>query len=684
MANNSNMGERRAPTAAAPRGGPFRVRSANLTPQRWTWWQDAVVYQIFVASFKDTNGDGYGDLGGVIEKLDYLVDLGVNIIWLSPIFESPMYDLGYDIADYYSINPVFGNMQDFDNLLEQAHQNGVRVILDIALNHTSVNHAWFRNSVMAVAGQRGPGDEYFKDFYIWGDPIVDEGGNTRPPSNWASVFDGCMWEWVPEIRKYYLHVFGKAQPDLNWENSDVRKELWKVLRFWLDKGVDGFRLDAINCMSKTHNEDLNDERPGRPTPSGWPDAPISEPGRLEQKADDMFANGPCVHEYLEEMYQQVFSRYDALSLGEMSCGITPEIGPDFIQRKPNQQQLDLILHFEHVELDCVDGDKWVLRDWKLPELKAAVDKWQTCMAEAGGWDTVWIENHDQPRGTSRFCKEAKRSRQDVAKLLAMWLFTLQGTVIIFQGQELGMTNPDEFSEEMIQDIETRLYWNQSHANLCEHGESGARALQMAKEAITSKGRDAARIPIPWNSDQKTSGGFTNHTKAKPWLPVHPHFAVLCAQAQRQDPASVWSFHRDMMRLRRQHPGLLSFPAHIVTKPGLRSMGGGKAVLIAASVRQIYGAYHLLDEHHPYVFAYSRIHGKESYLIVLNFGREAVEWDAPQMQGEGWAPLKFTSDHQFSGQDLTTVRLGPYEGVFHNVKTLQTLNKYSLYKLHSFD
>lgn len=261
----------------------------DLDKDQKCWWKDAVIYQIYVPSFKDTNCDGFGDLRGIIDKLDYFVELGVNILWLSPIFDSPMYDMGYDIADYCKVNPAYGNLDDVNDLLEQAHKRNLRVILDIALNHTSIEHAWFKKSVAAHKGEQGV--EAFKDFYIWGDPIVDEDGIQRPPSNWSSVFEGCMWELVPEISKYYLHVFGKAQPDLNWENPNVRKELWKVLRFWLARGVDGFRLDAINCTSKVHNEDLCEIRPGTPTPSGWPDALITNPDKFEQKANEMFANG---------------------------------------------------------------------------------------------------------------------------------------------------------------------------------------------------------------------------------------------------------------------------------------------------------------------------------------------------------------------------------------------------------
>ncbi|KAH7305546.1 putative alpha-glucosidase [Stachybotrys elegans] len=575
----------------APIERVFRPRIRSLAEHKPIWWKDAVLYEIFVPSFKDTNGDGYGDLRGVTEKLKYISDLGVKVIWLSPIFDSPMYDMGYDIANYYKINPLYGKMEDFDNLLEEAHRQGLRIILDIALNHTSIKHDWFKKSVAAHKGAANG----FKDFYIWGDPIIGEDGKKRPPSNWASVFEGCMWEWVPEISKYYLHVFGKEQPDLNWENPDVRKELWKVLRFWLNKGVDGFRLDAINCTSKVHNEDLSPARPGVPTASGWPDAPITTPEKFPQKANEMFANGPRSHEYLREMHEQVFAHYDALTLGEMSCGITPELGVNFISREKSNRQLDLILHFEHVELDCVDGDKWILRDWELSELKGSVAKWQLGMADAGGWDTIWMENHDQPRGLSRFCNKAKVNRDHAAKLLAMWMFTLQGTVIMFQGQELGMTNPEEFSEETIRDIETRIYWNATHAN---PDGVDPENLEIVKKAIMTKTRDAARIPIPWDQDTATSGGFTHHL-TKPWLPAHPHFPDVCAETQRHNPSSVWSFYRDIILLREQHPTL------------------------------VYGTWQLVDEPHASVFAYTRTQGREIYLVVLNFSDELIEWQLPK-------------------------------------------------------
>ncbi|KAK3939398.1 alpha-amylase [Diplogelasinospora grovesii] len=588
------------------------------------WWTDAVIYQIFVPSFKDTNADGYGDLNGITEKLNYLVQLGVDVIWLSPIFDSPMYDMGYDISDYYTINPLYGDMEDFNQLLNAAHRKGLRVILDVALNHTSSENRWFKKSVAAHLGEpNGMGD-----FYIWEDAIEDAQGNKRPPSNWASVFEGCMWEWVPEISKYYLHIFGRAQPDLNWENPHVRRAVYNVLRFWLDKGVDGFRLDAINCISKVRNED------------GWPDAQIIWPLRFEQKANQMFANGPRVHDYLREMHDEVFAHYDALALGEMSCGITPELGSEFISRDRGKQELDLIVHFEHVELDCVDGDKWILRDWELPELKAAVSKWQTRMAEVGGWDTVWMENHDQPRGLSRFCKATKICRELGAKLLAMWLFTLQGTVLLYQGQELGMQNPDEFSEDMVRDVETVIYWN---AIRSRHKDEGAlQMLELARKAIVTKGRDVGRIPIPWSPSCHDSGGFTS-SSAHPWLPIHPNLEEFAAEKQIRDHDSVWVFYRNMIRLRKEHKAL------------------------------IYGVYEIIEPNHPSIFAYTRTWVDECYLIALNFVGEDTDWELPPPCREGWSLV--TSNYQ-QGQGDPARRVAsdrrmfrPYEGIiWRKIKT----------------
>ncbi|KEY75353.1 alpha glucosidase [Aspergillus fumigatus] len=351
-------------------------------------------------------------------------------------------------------------MQDMELLIEETHRRGLRLILDIALNHTateySSKHEWFQTSRRARKDPRlGK-----RDWYFWSEGKLDEFGNRIPPNNWESTFTGSVWEWdelAGEFCAYFvilmldlgltedqdLHIFGKNQPDLNWDCEEVRKELYSVLRFWLDKGVDGFRLDTMNLVSKT---------------SSFPDAPISKEGSKWQPANYLFANGPHIHEYLQEMHEEVFSHYDCMTLAEMSCGVSAPEAVRYTSRFNARPELNLVIQFQHVELDCHDSDKWMLREWELPELKRIINEWQETLVKNGGWNTVWMENHDQPRGISRFTTNSPRFRALCAKLLALWQFTLQGTNLIFQGQELGMINPGLFSEDMNQDIETIQYW----------------------------------------------------------------------------------------------------------------------------------------------------------------------------------------------------------------------------------
>ncbi|KAF4258107.1 hypothetical protein V6000_000676 [Aspergillus fumigatus] len=366
---------------------------------------------------------------------------------------------------------------------------------------------------------------------------------------------GSVWEWdelAGEFCAYFvilmlnlgltedqdLHIFGKNQPDLNWDCEEVRKELYSVLRFWLDKGVDGFRLDTMNLVSKT---------------SSFPDAPISKEGSIWQPANYLFANGPHIHEYLQEMHEEVFSHYDCMTLAEMSCGVSAPEAVRYTSRFNARPELNLVIQFQHVELDCHDGDKWMLREWELPELKRIINEWQETLVKNGGWNTVWMENHDQPRGISRFTTNSPRFRALCAKLLALWQFTLQGTNLIFQGQELGMINPGLFSEDMNQDIETIQYWKAA----CEEaGSEAPHKLELAKKAIIQKGRDNTRIPIPWTEDPH--GGFTD-PKAKPWLPAFDHGGEWCHASQRHSPESVWSFYRSLITMRKANPTLASTP-----------------------------------------------------------------------------------------------------------------------------
>ncbi|PKX98967.1 glycoside hydrolase family 13 protein [Aspergillus novofumigatus IBT 16806] len=522
------------------------------------WWQKATIYQVLIQSFQDTDGDGKGDLRGIVNHLDYFVALGIDVVWISPIYESPMRDMGYDISDYRKVNPVFGTMQDMELLIEETHRRGLRLILDIALNHTATEHEWFQTSRRA----RKDPSLGKRDWYFWSEGKLDEFGNRIPPNNWESTFTD-------------LHIFGKNQPDLNWDCEEVRKELYNVLRFWLDKGVDGFRLDTMNLVSKT---------------SSFPDAPISKEGSIWQPANFLFANGPHIHEYLQEMHEEVFSRYDCMTLAEMSCGVSAPEAVRYTSRFNSRPELNLIIQFQHVELDCHDGDKWMLREWELPELKRIINEWQETLVNNGGWNTVWMENHDQPRGISRFTTNSPRFRALCAKLLALWQFTLQGTNLIFQGQELGMINPGLFSEEMNQDIETIQYWKAA----CEDaGTEAPQKLELARKAIIQKGRDNTRIPIPWTEDPH--GGFTDPA-AKPWLPAFDHGGEWCHASQRHSPESVWTFYRSLITMRKANPTLY------------------------------YGSYECLDVENPIIWAYKRTSKHKSYLVVLNFSGCASSWN----------------------------------------------------------
>ncbi|KAF2175856.1 glycoside hydrolase family 13 protein [Zopfia rhizophila CBS 207.26] len=503
-----------------------------------SWCKAAVIYQIFVPSFKVTNNDGYGYLRGVIEKLDYLVNLRTNVIWLSPIFEFPI----YDISNHYKVNPIYGTVDEFHKLLETAHGEGLKVILDVALNHTSAEHAWFKKSIAAHKGE----DNGMNDFYIWGDPILEGQGKQRPSSNWAGAFGGSMWKWVPQIAKYYLHVFGDKQPELGQRGRPTRA---------VECG--SFRLDTIKGVSKV---------------LGWPDTE---------------------------------------SLGEISCDITPEIGTGFISREESKRELDLILHFEHVELDCVDGGKWVLRDWKLPELKAVVTKWQTRMAQTEGWDTIWMEKHDQPRGLTRACNTTRTFREVSAELLAKWLFSLQGTVIIYQGQELGTTNPEKFSEDMFRDIETVVFWHANDGD-DEHGNEQKNEM--------------------WNRNHRTKGSFTGRS-VWPWIPPHPYLEYFSAKTQSEKAGSVSNFYRKMIQLRQEHPAL------------------------------IYGEYGVIDPDHPCPFAYTRSWRSELYLITLNFGNRFIDWELPAVESQMWSVvmLNHLSEVVPRIKLRGVVHLRPYKG-----------------------
>ncbi|KAJ9210371.1 CAZyme family GH13 [Paecilomyces variotii] len=578
-----------------------------------TWWQKAVVYQVLVPSFKDTNGDGHGDLLGIAENLDYLAELGINIVWLSPIFESPMADMGYDISDYKKVNPLYGTLEDLELVIRSAHERGLRIILDIALNHTSFQHEWFQASRRSRRTPNGPK----KNWYIWNPGKIDNDGNRIAPNNWESAFGGSAWTWDDEAGEFYLHLFGETQPDLNWDCVEVRDSLYDILRWWLDKGIDGFRLDCMNLISKT---------------PGFPDAPVSKAGSYYQPANCLFANGPHVHEYIQEMNEKVLSKYDVVTIGEMSCGVTPEQAIEYTSKYKARQELNLVIQFQHVELDCHDGDKWLLREWELPELKRIVTEWQTALIKSGGWNTLWTENHDQPRGISRFTTSNPRFRALCAKLLAIWLFTMQGTVFIYQGQELGMINPGCFSEELNKDIETVTFWKAaSEASQNGHPDRA----ENAKKAIIQKGRDNTRVPIQWTD--APHGGFTSPS-AEPWLPLCRDGNEWCIETQRKDDDSVYNFYREIIRLRGQHPTLFC------------------------------GTYECLDPDNLRTWTYTRRSKNGLYLVMLNFSCDAV---ASRPSEEGLtlrdAKLIISNYKNTSDPNDEPVVMRPFEGRLYQLR-----------------
>jgi len=468
-------------------------------------WKEAVVYQIYPRSFKDSNGDGIGDLRGIIEKLDYLRDLGVSAVWLSPVYKSPNDDNGYDISDYCDIMDEFGTMADWEELRDGLHARGIKLIMDLVVNHTSDEHPWFQAS-------RSSKDNPCRDFYYWR-PGKPDG---REPNNWLSFFGGSAWQYDEATGEYYLHLFSRKQPDLNWENPKVRREVYKMMRWWLDRGVDGFRMDVINCISKT---------------DGLPDA---GDGRYAWGGGH-FLNGPKVHEFLREMHREVLSRYDVFTVGE-TPGVTVEEARKYTD--PRRNELNMVFQFEHMGLDSGPGGKWDVRPWDFVELKRIMNKWQTGLKGAG-WNSLYLSNHDQPRMVSRFGDEGK-FRKESAKMLATMLHTMQGTPFIYQGEEIGMTNARFESIDDYRDIETL---NMYREKVLEQGEDPRKVMQI----IHDIGRDNARTPMQW--DDSPHAGFTTGT---PWIKVNPNYNAINVKEAMADPDSIFHYYRKLIALRNRN------------------------------------------------------------------------------------------------------------------------------------
>ena len=585
------------------------------------WWKEAVVYQVYPRSFNDANGDGIGDLKGITEKLPYLAKLGINVIWLSPVFDSPNVDNGYDISDYFAIMSDFGTMEDFDEMLETAHKHGIKILMDLVANHTSDQHPWFKES-------RSSKDNPYRDYYIWKDPKgFDEDGNPIPPNNWASEFGGPAWEWDEATGQFYLHIFFKEQPDLNWENEKVREDLYSMVRWWLDKGVDGFRLDAINIISK---------------PEGFPDDPSTDYEKHTSSIPFVISNGTMVHPWMKELTRETFSRYDVMTVGETSA-TSPEDAK--LWAGYHTGELNMIFHFDHMGVDNDPngslGGKWSYAPYKLTELKSILNDWQTTL-EGNAWGSLYWNNHDQPRVVSRFGNDSDEFRTLSAKQLATTLHFMQGTPYIYQGEEIGMTNVKFDSIENYRDGDSIRFYEDMHVDhkRLSHEE--------AMQAIYIKGRDNARTPVQW--DASANGGFSPEG-VTPWIAVNPNYPAINAEAVLADEDSIFYHYQQLVALRR---------------------GKLKDLMVYASFAPVDSVQvpHNEDEA---VYAYTRTGGadgspaNESLLVISNFTAEEQERDFALLNEarEAGARVELVSSNY---KDDAGSTLRPYEAkVYHIVR-----------------
>jgi oligo-1,6-glucosidase len=559
-------------------------------------WRQWVVYQVYPRSFADSNGDGVGDLRGVLAHLDHLQRLGADVVWLSPVYRSPMDDNGYDISDYQDVDPLFGTLADLDELISELHARGMRLVMDLVVNHTSDEHPWFAES-------RSSRDNPKRDWYWWRDarPGLTPGTPGAEPTNWESLFSGPAWTWDEHTGQYYLHIFSRKQPDLNWENPDVRQAIYAMMRWWLDRGVDGFRMDVINMISK--DTSLPDAVPG--------------PGSRYGRGDQYFSCGPRNHEFLQEMYREVFAGRPAhvLTVGEMP-GVTIPQAIDFTA--PERHELDMVFQFEHVQLD-IGADKFHLRPLHLPDLKASLAAWQAGLA-GRGWNSLYWGNHDQPRAVSRFGDDGVH-RVASAKTLATVLYLHQGTPYVYQGDELGMANAPFAAIGDFRDIETLNYYAQAAAR-------GDVDLATLLAAMLKMSRDQARTPVQW--DASPNAGFTTGT---PWIAVNPDYPEVNAAAEVGRPGSVFEHYRRLIELRHADPVVID------------------------------GDFELLLPEHPAIWAFLR-HGPDTQLLVAaNFSGDVTAAALPLDPEWADAAVVLTNlPDTEPRQPLPDLKLRPWESV----------------------
>ncbi|WP_287649478.1 glycoside hydrolase family 13 protein [Blautia sp.] len=548
------------------------------------WWKESVVYQIYPRSFCDSNGDGIGDLNGITGKLDYLKELGIDVIWLSPVYKSPNDDNGYDISDYQAIMDEFGTMEDFDRMLATAHEKGIKIMMDLVVNHTSDEHKWFIES-------RKSTDNPYRDYYIWR-PAKEDGSL---PNNWGSCFSGPAWEYDKTTDMYFLHLFSKKQPDLNWDNPAVRQDVFDMMNWWLKKGVDGFRMDVISLISKE------------------PGLPDKEPGINGYATFNVSANGPHVHEYLQEMRQKALNNADTITVGECS-GVTLEEAKKYA--RSDEKELNMVFQFEHMDVDSDEkAGKWTTRKMDLRNLKKILTRWQKGLQDIA-WNSLYWENHDQPRSVSRFGNDSDEYREISAKMLATCIHMMQGTPYVYQGEELGMTNCPFNTLDNFRDLESI---NAFH----ELTEQGKMTEEDMMAAIGYKGRDNARTPMQW--DDSAYAGFSTAT---PWIMVNPNYTKINARDQINREDSVFKYYQKLIKLRHE------------------------------SELIVYGTYDLILDDDKDIYAYIRTLGDEKLIVYCNFSENTREVELPKEFTNGKVLISNYSDAKVNHK----ITLRPYEAI----------------------
>ncbi|GAA0078533.1 oligo-1,6-glucosidase [Clostridium sp. CTA-5] len=543
------------------------------------WWKESIVYQIYPRSFKDSNGDGIGDIRGIIEKLDYLKELGIDVIWLSPVYKSPNDDNGYDISDYKDIMTEFGTMNDFDELLKAAHQKEIKIMMDLVVNHTSDEHKWF------IESRKSENNKY-RDYYVW-----KKGENGQPPNNWVSCFSGSAWQYDETTDMYYLHLFSKKQPDLNWENKDLRNEIYSMMQWWLDKGIDGFRMDVINFISKDQ------------------EFPDGENGDFSKYS----MNGPRIHEFLQEMNKNILKDKDLITVGEMP-GVSVEEAKLYTGEERNE--LNMVFQFEHTDLGNGEYGKWHKHSFKLTDLKTILSKWQNGL-DKEGWNSLYWNNHDQPRVVSRFGDDKKYWRES-AKMLATCLHMMKGTPYIYQGEEIGMTNVKFESLDDYKDIEIKNAYNDL---VIKKG----RPHHEMMEGIYDRGRDNARTPMQW--DDTDNAGFTT---GKPWLKVNSNYKDINVKSQLKDRDSIFNYYRKLIQIRKNN----------------------KTV--------VYGNYELILEDSEEIYSYVRTFEKEKLLVICNFSQDNIKFKLPNNIQSNYKELLISNYDNCNEITLENFNLRPYE------------------------